>query len=241
MEIVYYTSNKLDSIIFEAVQQQLLRSNLPIVSVSLKPIRFGRNIIVEETPSILTMYKQILIGAESSSSDVIFLCEHDVLYHPSHFDFKPSRMDTYYYNVNVWRWAYLQDWFITYDTIASLSGLCAPRDMVINYYKTKLQYAEEHNLENGRNPGWARKLGHEPGKSRRRGGLLDEKMDTWKSKYPNIDIRHGRNLTPQKMTLDSFRRQPAGWREGTFKDITGWERERVWIGPEYQTRRESTG
>ena len=49
------------------------------------------------------MFKQILVALEASESDIVYFCEADVLYHPSHFDFTPSKKDVFYYNENVWK------------------------------------------------------------------------------------------------------------------------------------------
>ncbi|MBU2051242.1 MAG: glycosyltransferase, partial [Gammaproteobacteria bacterium] len=45
--IVYYTDNRLDPEIMAACQRQISKSGLPIVSVSLKPIDFGENIVLD--------------------------------------------------------------------------------------------------------------------------------------------------------------------------------------------------
>jgi len=169
------------------------------------------------------MFRQILAGIKACKADIIFLAEHDVLYHPSHWTFTPPREDTYYYNINVWRWAFLADNLITYDSLLSVSGLCAYRDLLINHYRARVELIDEQGWEDGRNPRWARIMGYEPGKPRRRGGFMDEAIDTWRSEHPNIDIRHKGCMTPVKMTLDSFRHQPSNWKETTPEKITGWD------------------
>ena len=58
--VIYYTHNICDEKIFSAVQKTILKSGLPIVSVSLKPIDFGKNIVLDLEPGIVTMTKQIL-------------------------------------------------------------------------------------------------------------------------------------------------------------------------------------
>lgn len=52
-EIIYYTHNQLPESIFSVCQKQLLKSGLPIVSVSLKPMKFGKNIVVDFEPTSL--------------------------------------------------------------------------------------------------------------------------------------------------------------------------------------------
>jgi len=211
-------------------QRQLKKAGLPIVAVCLKPIDFGDEIILmsDLRPSIITYYRQILAGLEYSRSKWVFFCEHDVLYHPSHFALEPERSDTYYYNNNMWRWRYLADFFISYDQYAGVSGLCANRELLLNHYLERLKQIKERGLQDGRNPVWARRWGHEPGKPRRRGGILDERSEIWRSEYPNIDIRHPGTWTPEKMTLDSFVNKPTGWKEATIDQIPGWTKEQLW-------------
>ncbi len=107
--IIYYTDNRLEEPMFSVVQKQILKAGLPIVSVSLKPIGFGQNIVLDLKPGITTLNKQILTGLQASTADYVFFCEHDVLYHPSHFDFTPSNDTISYYNTNVWSWDYPKD------------------------------------------------------------------------------------------------------------------------------------
>ena len=227
---IYYTHNVLDGhVIMSMCQEQIKKSFTgEIISVSLKPINFGKNIVLPLTSSVMTMFNQILTGLEHSTADIIFLLEHDVLYHKSHFDFVPPRDDTYYYNTNVWRWKYPTDYFITYDNLASLSGLCANRKLLLNHYRKRLELISDRGWEDGRDPGWARKIGYEPGKAKRRGGFMDENREEWRSEYPNIDIRHKRCLTPPKVTLDSFKHPPTNWQETTFENIKGWNSLKLW-------------
>jgi len=228
--MIYYTTNRLDERIMTTVQQQLLRVGLPIICVSLEPIEgFGKNIVMtNKRPSIMNMYSQIVAGLRHAETDFVFLCEHDVLYHPSHFELVPSESDVYYYNTNVWRWRWPEDHFITYDHLVSLSGLCVNREFLLRHYRHRLDLIQVKGWTDGRNPRWARRMGHEPGKSKKRGGIADEPSVEWRSEHPNLDIRHKDCLTPTKMTLESFRTKPTGWREGTFSDLTGWERDELW-------------
>lgn len=220
--ILYYTHNLCDEKIFKTVQYRLLNIGLPIVSVSLKPMDFGKNIVLNLEPGAVTLTKQILEGLYNVDTDYVFFCEHDVLYHKSHFDFKPSRDDTFYFNTNNWRWDYPKDRYITYDGLRSLSGMCANTKLALKHYKKRLDLIEKNGYGNERDPYWARKIGYEPCKSKKRGGFSDNKCDNWRSEHPNIDIRHGGTMTKPKVTLSSFKHQPTGWKEATFNQLTGW-------------------
>lgn len=223
--IIYYTHNKLDPYIFTAVQKTILQSKLPIISVSLQPIDFGQNVVLDLQPSYMTMMKQIIKGLETLTTDYVFFCEHDVLYPLSHFDFTPEKNDIFYYNAHVWRWDYPHNRAITYDRLISLSALVINRVFVLEHYRKRLDKIYELHLENEtrHEPDWARKWGYEPGaKKMRRGGFSDDDYETFRSKDPMIDIRHGRTFSQSKVTLESFKHPPVNWQESTLDKMQGW-------------------
>lgn len=94
--IVYYTNNILQERIAITCRKLLESYGMSIVSVSQFPIDFGYNIVVPYKSSILSMFKQQVEGLKSALYDIVFFCEHDVLYHKSHFDFTPEKKDVYY-------------------------------------------------------------------------------------------------------------------------------------------------
>jgi hypothetical protein len=227
---IYYTDNQLDPVIMRACQKQL-RKAFPgeIISVSLKPIDFGRNYVLGGVKrGIITMLKQIYYGLSMIDSQTVFLAEHDVLYHPTHFDFILPRTDTFYYNVNVWRWYYFKNYpAISYDFIRSLSGLVADKQLLRNHFSDRLELIYSKGWkQSSPEPKWSRVMGYEPGtKKRRRGGPTDEPSGMFYSKFPNIDIRHPGTLSPPKVTLNSFKHKPdpRTWRETDVNKIDGWE------------------
>ena len=225
---IYYTDNRLNPEMLKVCQKQLRKAwDGEIVSVSLKPMDFGRNIVLENhVKSYPTMTKQILMALEAATTKYVFFTEHDVLYHPSHFDFTPPTDDIYYYNINNWRWRWDTDVAITYDTLHSLSGLCCNRETAIKHYKLRMEHCKKNELSErrAREPRWARKFGYEPGtKPRRRGGISDETFETWKSEYPNIDIRHKGTFSHPKTFLSDFKHLPNTWVETTIDKIEGWD------------------
>lgn len=228
--IIYYTDNRLPEPIFSVTQKYIARSRLPIISISLQPIDFGRNIVINLKPSFITMMQQITKGLEESDADYVFFCEHDCLYPLSHFDFTPPKNTIFYYNANVWRWKYPDNVAIRYDRLISLSGLCVNRTFALSHYRMRLEKIKELHLEsNGRRePLWARRWGYEPGtKKMKRGGFSDDDFQTWKSKDPMIDIRHGKTFSQSKVTLDSFIHPPTNWTEVTLDKIPGWDLKQV--------------
>ena len=189
-QIVYYTCNTHRKEIEQACRQQLLKAGLPIISVSLnKVIDFGdTRLTLSANRSPETMHSQILYGLRDTFADAIFLCESDVLYHPSHFDFIPPRDDTFYFNTNVYK-CWPDGLTVWTDDLQQLSGMCASRNLMFIFF--------EHRLEQIEREGFNRH--YEPGP---RYGC---KTENWMSEYPNLDIRHRNTLTKSHRSVEEFR------------------------------------
>jgi hypothetical protein len=216
--VVYYSDLRGDETILRAAREQLKRAvnGHQIVSATLAPLDFGKNVVLPLERGVLTMFRQILAGLEASDADVVFLCEHDVLYHPSHFAFTPPRADAYYYNRAVWKVDAETGRALHYDCDQT-SGLCAYRSLLLEHYRARVARVERE----GR---FDRRIGFEPGTHRTPRGVDDHRAAHWMSEWPNVDIRHGSNLTPSRWRKEQFRdqRYTAGWREAD--GVPGWGR-----------------
>ena len=213
--IIYYTSNRLKAEIKAGCWKQIEQSGLPI-TVNDK--------VVGEVGA-MSMFRQILDCLERAKETYVFFCEHDILYHPSHFKFIPPRDDTFYYNINVWRWDYYSSKVVTYDQIASVSGLCVNRELALEFYRNRLRIIEERgyaSIPTFGNPVWARSMGYEPGKFNKEGESA--KKEERRSEYPNIDIRHTRTMTIPKMGIADFKRVPNNWKEDVIENLPGWDK-----------------
>lgn len=208
--IIYYTDNKLTLKIARPVQKQLKRIGLPIVSASLKPMTFGdKNVVIDEPRGYRAYFKQIIAALETLHTEFVFFAEHDVLYHPSHFDFTPPDKDTFYYNHNVWRWKYPTELAVTWDA-NQVAELCCSRELALEWYRKKFAEYEADPEHFDRR--------FEPG------GRTDYKV--WRSAQPNIDIRHGDNLTKSKWSIKDFRDKSTciNWQEGQCPE---WAKEQL--------------
>lgn len=221
--VIYYTDNKLDASIMTKCQEQLKQAigDKRLVSISLEPISFGDNIHMPLERGYVTMAKQILAGLKELDTDYVFFCEHDVLYHPSHFDFVPPKDDVYYYNTNVWRVRYSDGLGVKVDDCRQLSGLCANRELLIKHYEKRVSLLEKREKEEDFNR-YIRKMGFEPGTHGRAERVDDYKSEVWNSRYPNLDIRHDGTLTPSRWSKDEFRNEKytVGWTQST--KVEGW-------------------
>jgi len=202
-----------------AVQRQIdnCRNGYELISVSLNSLDFGTNFTVQYKRGALTMFRQILMGLEKSQADIAFLVEHDILYHPSHFEFVPPRKDVFYYNINVIKLDAANGRTLKLDDYRQQGTLCGYRDFLIQHYRRRVALVEKN--------GFSMQMGFEPGTHRRDARVDDFGSDVWKSEFPNIDIRHKLNMTPTRWKKEQFRNQryTAGWTEGNYRSIPGWD------------------
>ena len=217
--MLYYSNCVGDPAILGAVKRQLhrARNGHEAIAVTLQPLpdadRFDKALVLDLESGVLTMFKQILAGLEASTADVVFMCEHDVAYHPSHFEFVPPRRDVYYYNENTWKVDAVSGHALFYYT-KQTSGLCAYRELLVEHYRKRVARVEAE--------GYPRSMGYEPGCHRTPRGVDDFSAEKWMSHYPNVDIRHGANLTRNRWKQSQFRDKNTclGWTEAN--EVPGW-------------------
>lgn len=229
--IVYYSDCQPDPAILEASRRTIEASGLPVVAVTLKPIDWpaALNIVLPQKRGYLTMFQQILLGLEIVQAETVFFCEHDVLYHASHFDFTPVDASVPYYNQHVWKVS-AEDGRALHYRCSQTSGLCASRTLLRQHYRKRVEIVES--------TGFSRRQGFEPGTHGRKERIDDLKAQTWMSPRPNIDIRHGANLTATRWKQSQFRnkRYCQGWTEAD--GVPGWGQTK---GRFWEFLREMTG
>lgn len=112
--IIYYTSNREDPAFEMRVRENLLKvcGDLPIISVSQKPIDLGKNICVGDVQATgFNMFRQIEIGMRQTKAEFIICAEADTLYPPDYFTFRPPRKDRCYRNSNLYVMPDRRDYF----------------------------------------------------------------------------------------------------------------------------------
>jgi hypothetical protein len=108
--IIYYTSNREDEAFEAKIKAKLLAvcGDIPIISVSQKPIDLGKNICVGDVGACdSNLFRQILIGCEAATTPFVISAEADCLYPPDYFQFVPDDTSEYYrfrplYILNKW-------------------------------------------------------------------------------------------------------------------------------------------
>ncbi len=228
--ILYFTDGRLDPKMLKACQKQLLKANLPIYSVTLYPMDFGKNAVLPMKRGWLTLYKQILIGLYLMTEDIVFPVDHDTIYHPSHWDFTPEKEDVYYYNLNEWRIRCSDGFALHYDA-KSHHNLACYRKTLIKYYEKKVKLAEEAEKEmddKGYNL-FLRQMGCEPGTHNRVQRLDRLGSEIWRSEFPNLDLRHDKNNSANRWSKDQFRNKQSykNWQEAWEVPFWGVTKGRV--------------
>jgi hypothetical protein len=207
--IIYYTGGGVPDKVATGVREQLLTIGLPIVSCTLEPLDFGKNIVIEGQKGYLTMFRQILAALEASTTEVVFFCEHDNLYHSSHFNFTPPAKDVFYYDHNWWKIG-KGDLAVHWDA-DQVSGLCCYRETAIRFYQDRIASFDPNNFDRKFEP------------------MSGLKSESWRAKYPSIDIRGRWNLTYNKWSLDHFRDKSTAknFAQSTIDQIPGWDTEKL--------------
>jgi hypothetical protein len=96
--ILYYTSCREDESFEKKIKDKLLSvcGDIPIVSVSQKPIDFGTNVCVGDVgTSDHNLFRQIWIGCKAAKTPYVISCEADCLYPPDYFQFVPDGKQCY--------------------------------------------------------------------------------------------------------------------------------------------------
>lgn len=173
--IIYYTDHHIEESLGQIVRKQLAKAatNIPIISVSHKPLNFGKNICTGVKPrSNLNIYEQIYAGLKAApEGSIIYLCEHDVIYHTSHFAFLPKHDDQLYYNQNRFHWGIGQPNYLPARGKWPLSQLVARREFLLKEIEKILATGEMPST------------------------VINRRTRSFTSAKPNVDIRHGKNFS----------------------------------------------
>jgi len=96
--VIYYTSNRENKAFEQKIMERLTQVDLPIITVSQKPVNIGRNIVVGDIGvSDQNVFKQMLIGCEVAETPFVIFAEADTLYPPEYFKYKPKELKRYWF------------------------------------------------------------------------------------------------------------------------------------------------
>lgn len=192
-----------------------VRRDFELITVSREPIDFGdTNIVLNIPRSAESMHAQIMAGLRACTQDQIFFAESDLLYHPSHFEFILPTVSDFWYNEHTYKIDLFSRHTVFYYT-KQVSGLCADRRLLLEHYAKRIERIKHEGK-------FDRRIGYEPGCHRFPRGIDFVRAKRWMSKFPNVDIRHDKNLTLTKHSVSEFRNPKSciGWKE--VDEIPGW-------------------
>lgn len=185
--IIYYTSNKETPEFEQRIIDSLLKvcGDLPIISVSQKPMDLGKNICVGDVgASGFNMFRQVLIGAKEVTTKFIITAEADCLYPPGYFTFVPKRDDVCYRNSNTYLLGLRRDYFFK-----KLEGGTWSQVIGRDFYIRRLEYLFEDA------PEWSVDEKNFP-KERGKGEDIfpADYIERFKTEYPCISIKSGKGM-----------------------------------------------
>lgn len=139
LTVIYYTSNWLDThnpFFLKNTKKQLIKAggDLPLISVSHKPMDFGTNICVGNIGrSHLNIYRQIMIGARAAKTKYVAMAEDDILYSYEHFHTYLPEKDRFAYDMAKWSiFTWTKPPMYSFRTNRKVvNSLVAKRDMLV--------------------------------------------------------------------------------------------------------------
>ena len=142
--VVYYTSNRESPEFEKKIQRTLLENmgDLPLISVSQKPMDFGHNICVGDVGiSGHNAFRQFQIGTLEAKTRYILPAESDMLYPPEYFQFEPPTNDRIYvaYPLYVAFMQRRKPKYYGYKPRGSESAMVVDRDFLLRRFDVMFQ------------------------------------------------------------------------------------------------------
>lgn len=206
--ILYYTANQPNRPFVDYVCEHLIQmaGNIPILSISQKPMQLGTNICVGDIGySVYNVYKQIWIGTQAATTDYVICCEDDTLYPAEHFACRPPS-GTFGYNVNRY---WLEPNGLCWPSPRVVLGACVvERDLMVEALSERLERYPDPLMDRRQTAGW-----QEPGRQDTAMGWTPRSMTTFKTDTPVVSFNH-------RGSLGGHRRRPPT--DAMVDTLTGW-------------------
>jgi len=197
LTVIYYTSNYLDDHnphFLKNTKEQLIKAigDLPLISVSQKPMNFGTNICVGDIGRThLNIYRQILIGAKAAKTKYVAMAEDDILYSFEHFHTYLPEKDRFAYNMCKWSiysWTNPPMYSFKANRVVVNSLICK-RDQLVSALEERFKKFEEllkkGKLEEDINHIWG-----DPGRYEKNLGVTIHETEEFWTTTPNIVFSH---------------------------------------------------
>jgi hypothetical protein len=133
LTIIFLTASEIKESFAKYQRKVLLEAvgDYPIISVSRKPLKLGKNIIDDGERGVSNIYRQMLRAAKIATTPYIAIAEDDTLYHENHFNFHRPPMDTFCYDQNRFALFTWGEPIYSWRNRKSNASLIAPRELLI--------------------------------------------------------------------------------------------------------------
>lgn len=209
ISIVYYSACRIPEKFASNIRQHLLSfipDETPIISVTHKPVDFGKNIVVDFPYSVYSIYRQILIGAKEANTEFVMCAEDDALYNLEHFSYRPPS-DIFAYNSNCFR---IDHEIFFHRTRSNMSMCIASRELMIETLEKRFERFPRTLTpeEMGNIGGFG-----EPGRFEHKYGLPTVKLEQFQTKIPTLVFNHRNNIggVRKTRTRDAVQKGLQGW------------------------------
>jgi len=197
LTVVYYTSNWLDThnpYFLENTKKQLLIAigDLPLISVSQKPIAFGQNLCLGDIGrSHLNLYRQILEGARAAKTKYVAMAEDDILYSYEHFHTYLPDKDRFAYDMSKWSiFTWTKPPLFSFRTNRKVvNSLISPREMLVAAMEERFERVKELKQEGQKEENIIHYWG-DPGRYEDKLGVTVRETEEFYSGTPNIVFSH---------------------------------------------------
>lgn len=194
LTVIYLTANEIKDNFAKNMRMQLLASigDLPLISVSKKPMQFGNLNIWHDSPrSHVNIYREALVAVKQVKTDYIAIAEDDVLYSPEHFKKRPTREDVFAYNIACWSiYTWSKPPIFSYTGRRNFGQLICKRDLFIQAMEERFNKYKEVPDELINNAVWA-----EPGKYESQLGVTPQQTEVFYTDPANIMFTHPEGLS----------------------------------------------
>jgi len=183
--IIYYTSCHEEEGFENRIKENLLKvcGDIPIVSVSQKPISLGTNICVGDVgASGYNCFRQILIACEAATTKFVISAEADCLYPEDYFTFIPPRDDVCYRDSNLYVMPDMRDFYFKKSEGATHAQVVG-REFYIKRLKELFKDAPQWSIEEKNFP-----------KERHRKADIFDKIEYWETENPVVQIKTHKGL-----------------------------------------------
>lgn len=184
LTIIYISASRMPEkwTDYQITQLLSVSSDIPIISVTRKPLDLGYNMIDTEKRCLWNIYRQMLRASLMADTPFVAMAEDDTLYSREHFtDFRPE-MDQVSYNRSRWS-LFSWDRYPIYCMRQRISNcsLIAPTKLLIEALEERMAKYPEGNDYVGEVGRW---------KVDRRLGVTRRKCVEWYSHVPIIQLNH---------------------------------------------------